>query len=397
MSYEMAALSKRLVSSEIRELLKMTRKPGIISFGGGLPDASLFPIAEITRITARVLQDKGYLALQYGPTSGEPEFIDALAAHQAEFGEDVSAEEICVTSSSQQGLDLLTLLFLDPGSPVVMELPSYLGSIQVFRRAGADMRGVPMDEEGMRLNEMEKVLNDLAREGKRARFIYTIPDFQNPTGVSMSLERRHALLEIARQRNIPVVEDSPYRELAFSREILPSLWTLAEGKGVIGMKTFSKMLFPGMRIGWLQAEPELISRLIMTKQSVDLCTPPFNQLILSAFLREGGMREGIRKAIACYRPKLEAMLEALEAHMPEGVIWSRPEGGMFLWVRLPESIDAKAIFPLAIEENVAYVTGSSFHCDGSGASTLRLNYSFPSVEQIHEGIRRLAGVIRQAL
>jgi len=397
MSYVMSQLADRLVSSEIRELLKMTRKPGVISFGGGLPDAALFPVKDITEITAEVLKEKGYLALQYGPTAGEPEFIEALIQHQADFGETVSPEQICVTSSSQQGIDLLTLLFLDVDSPVVMELPSYLGSIQAFRRAGADMRGVPMDDDGMRIDHLEAVLNALESQGKQARLIYTIPDFQNPAGVSMSVERRRQLLKVARDRHIPVVEDSPYRELVFKGEPLPSLWTLADGEGVIGMKTFSKMLFPGMRMGWLQGEAELITKLAMVKQSVDLCTPSFTQLILSAFIRRGLMRKGIDAARECYRPKLEAMLESLAAHMPEGVSWSTPRGGMFLWVRLPEQVDAKAIFPKAVENNVAYVIGRAFHCDGKGHNSLRLNYSFPSVEQIREGIRRLAEVIRTAL
>lgn len=397
MNYEMSKLAGRLVSSEIRELLKMTRKPGVISFGGGLPDPALFPVDDIIQITEQVLREKGYLALQYGPTIGEPEFIEALVQHQADFGEIVTPDQVCVTSSSQQGIDLLTLLFLDENSPVVLEKPSYLGSIQAFRRAGADMRGVPMDDDGLRTDLLEEVLDQIEKEGKRARFIYVIPDFQNPAGVSMSVERRGHLLRIAEARNIPIVEDSPYRELTFAGEPLPSLWTLAKGKGIIGMKTFSKMLFPGMRMGWLQGEPDLITKIAMVKQSVDLCTPSFTQLILSEFIRKGKMRKGIEASRECYKPKLEAMLEALETHMPEGVTWSTPGGGMFLWVRLPEQVDAKAIFPQAIENKVAYVIGKAFHCDGTGHNSLRLNYSFPSVEQIREGIRRLAMVIKQAL
>ena len=252
------------------------------------------------------------------------------------------------------------------------------------------MRGVTMDDDGMRMDHLERVLDGMEKEGKRPRMIYTIPDFQNPAGVSMNVERRLALLRLAGERNIPVVEDSPYRELTFQGEPLPSLWTLAKGKGVIGMKTFSKVLFPGMRMGWLQADAQLITRLAMVKQSVDLCTPSFTQLILAEFIRRGRMRAGIEAARACYRPKLETMLKALEAHMPEGVTWSRPRGGMFLWVRLPEQVDAKAIFPKAVENKVAYVIGRAFHCDGSGHNSLRLNFSFPSIDQIGEGIRLLA-------
>jgi len=397
MSYEFSGVSNRIVRSEIREILKWTRKPGVISFGGGLPDPSLFPLKEIAEITAEVLETKGYLALQYGPTQGEPEMLEALAEHMNAFDDTVSVEQLCVTSSSQQGLDLISLLFLDAGAPIVLELPSYLGGVQAFRRCGADMRGVPMDGEGMKIDDLKSALDRLDGEGKKPRFIYAIPDFQNPSGITMSLERRKALLEIAREREVPIVEDSPYRELSFTGEVLPSLWKLSNGKGVIMLKTFSKALFPGMRMGWAAAEPFLIDKLVMLKQSVDLCTPSFTQLILATYIKRGKMRETIAKAIACYKPKRDAMLEALERYMPGGVTWSRPSGGMFLWLTLPDHIDTREIFMTAIEHNVAYVIGRPFHCDNSGGNTLRLNYSFPSVEQIGEGIRQLADAIREVL
>jgi 2-aminoadipate transaminase len=397
MNCEYSKTSKRIFRSEIRELLKYTRKPGIISFGGGLPDASLFPIREIADITAKVLEEKGYLALQYGPTSGEPEMLEALLGHMAEFGDKATDKEICVTSSSQQGLDLLTLLFLDEDMPVVMELPSYIGGVQVFRRSGAEMIGVPMDSEGMELDNLERTLDRLDKSGRQPRFIYAIPDFQNPSGVTMTLERRKRLIEIAQSRDIPLVEDSPYRELSFTGEVLPSLWTLSGGKGVVMLKTFSKILFPGMRMGWIIADEQCIDKIVMLKQSVDLCTPSFTQLILAEYIKRGKMRESIGKAIECYRPKLDAMLAALEEHMPGEVEWSRPTGGMFIWLTFPERIDTKEIFNTVIEHNVAYVIGHPFHCDGSGANTLRLNYSFPAIEKINTGIERLAAAIKEVL
>jgi len=397
MSYTFSQMSKRIVRSEIREILKWSRKPGVISFGGGLPDADLFPIQDIIDITNDVLTNKGFLALQYGPTQGENEFLEALKEHMAAFGETATVEEICVTSSSQQGLDLLAMLFIDNGDPIIMELPSYLGSIQAFRRCGADMYGVPMDEMGMDLKKLSSILDTLEKQNKKPRFIYVIPDFQNPSGITMSLERRKELIEIARKREILLVEDSPYRELSFTGEILPSLWTLAGGKGVLMLKTFSKMLFPGMRMGWLVAEKDLIEKMEMLKQSVDLCTPSFNQLILASYIKQGKMKRTIEKAIECYRPKKEAMLKVLADNMPKEAWWSKPHGGMFLWVRLPEGIDTKEIFMKAIENNVAYVIGRPFHCDNSGGNTLRLNYSFPSIEQIEKGIAQLAQVIKQAL
>jgi 2-aminoadipate transaminase len=397
MNYQFSDISKRIVRSEIRELLKWTRKPGIISFGGGLPDASLFPVEDIIKITGEVLRTKGYLALQYGPTSGEPEMLEALIAHMKEFGEKAAVDQLCITSSSQQGIDLISLLFLDVDAPIILELPSYLGAVQAFRRCGADMRGIPLDSGGMDLGRLRKVLEQLDKEGKKPRFIYVIPDFQNPSGITMNLERRKELVKIAHERDILLIEDSPYRELSFTGDILPSIWTIAEGKGVIMLKTFSKVLFPGMRMGWLVSDASIIDKLDMLKQSVDLCTPSFNQLILAAYIKQGKMKKTIEKAIECYRPKSAAMLAALEKYMPAGVTWSKPTGGMFLWVTLPEKIDTMAIFKTAVDHNVAYVIGRPFHCDNSGNNSMRLNYSFPSIEQIDEGIKRLASAIKQCL
>lgn len=397
MSYIFSDISKRIVRSEIREILKWSRKPGVISFGGGLPDPDLFPLKEITDITAKVLNQKGYLALQYGPTKGEDVMLEALVEHMSEFGDQASLDEVCVTSSSQQGLDMLSILFLDENSPVVMELPSYLGAIQVFKRCGADMRGVPLNEDGMDMVILRKTLDDLKKDGKKPRFIYVIPDFQNPSGITMTLEKRKELLQIAREEDIPIVEDSPYRELSFTPETLPSLWMLSGRKGVIMLKTFSKVLFPGMRMGWLVGEPDTIEKMVMLKQSVDLCTPSFSQLILAEFIKMGKMKQTIDNAIRCYKPKSDAMLKALEEYMPNGVSWSKPSGGMFLWVELPETIDTKEIFMTAIEHNVAYVIGNPFHCDNSGKNTMRLNYSFSSVEQIQTGIKQLAEVIKKIL
>ena len=397
MNCEYSMTSKRIRRSEIRELLKYSRKPGVISFGGGLPDASLFPLDEIAEITPKVLKEKGYLALQYGPTPGEPEMVEALRGHMAEFGDEADPGQICVTSSSQQGLDILTLLFLEEDTPVIMELPSYIGGVQAFQRSGARMIGVPMDSDGMDLDALEAKLDDLDREGKKARFIYAIPDFQNPSGVTLSLERRKRLIEIAHAKTIPLVEDSPYRELSFTGKTLPSLWALSGGKGVIMMKTFSKVLFPGMRMGWLVADVDCIDKIVMLKQSVDLCTPSFTQLILAEYIRRGKMKASIERAIACYKPKLNTMLAALKKHMPREVRWSEPTGGMFLWLTLPENIDSRAIFETVIGHNVAYVIGQPFHCDGSGANTLRLNYSFPVKDQIEIGIERLAAAIMQVL
>ena len=394
MTYSFSNLSKNIKRSEIREILKWTRKPGLISFGGGLPDSGLFPLKEIADITKEVLDTKGFLALQYGQTKGEPEMIEALCQHMKEFGDEATIENVCVTSSSQQGLDLLSLLMLDEKSPIIVEMPTYLGALQAFHRHNAKMTGIPMDNDGMKMDVLEETL---AKMEEKPRFIYTIPDFQNPSGITMSVDRRKKLIEIAQKYDVPIVEDSPYRELRYVGETLPSIWTLSGGKNVIMLKTFSKILFPGMRMGWVVAEEDIVDKFVVLKQSVDLCTPPFNQLILANYIKKGMMKITIEKAKKCYKQKKDAMLESLEKYMPESVKWSEPEGGMFLWMELPEHIDTKEIFMTAVEHNVAYVIGAPFHHDGRGKNTMRLSYSFPSVDQIRDGVERLSKMVKSIL
>ena len=395
MEIKYSLCSGRTSSSEIRELLRYTRMKGVISFAGGLPDSSLFPTEQIARITKEVMDEKGLLALQYGPTPGEPEFIDSLILHMKNFDEEATSEQILVTSSSQQGLDLLSLALLDPGDEIVMELPSYLGAIQAFGRSGARMTGIPLGTAGMPSGELEEVLRRKHEANTPVKFIYVIPDFQNPSGVVMSLENRMRLLDIATRYNTLVVEDSPYREIRFTGTTMPSLWTLANGQGVIQLKTFSKMLFPGMRLGWLVAAKEITAKLALMKQSVDLCTPTFNQLIIARYINEGLMKATIARAVDLYRQKSACMIAALEKNMPSYVKFTRPEGGMFLWVTLPEGADTKEMVEEAAANGVVYVTGRPFHCNGEGSNNMRLNYSYPSTEQLETGIARLANTIRK--
>jgi 2-aminoadipate transaminase len=395
MEINYSEFAKRIKGSEIRELLKYSRMQGIISFAGGLPDPGLFPLDDISRITKEVLNEKGLLALQYGPTPGEPEFIEALVRHMSDFGEATTPDQICVTSSSQQGLDLLSLIMVDNGAEIIMELPSYLGAIQAFERAGAAMTGIKMREDGMDLDQLETVLKSKVEKNQKVRFIYTIPDYQNPSGIVMSLEKRKQLLDIASRWGVPVVEDSPYREISFTGTTLPSLWSLSDGKGVIQLKTFSKMLFPGMRLGWIVAQREITDKFALMKQSVDLCSPTFNQLIVAKYIKEGKMKTTIERAKELYIKKNACMLNALRQNMPEYVSWSEPKGGMFLWLTLPEYVDTKEMIPMAASNKVFYVTGKPFHCDGSGKNTLRLNYSFPTFEQIDTGIQSLAQTIKE--
>jgi 2-aminoadipate transaminase len=392
-NYEFSQEAGRVVRSEIREMLKWSRRADTVSFGGGLPDPALFPIADLEEIQTFVLEKKGYLALQYGPTPGEPEALEAFSRQMAAAGDMARTENLCVTSSSQQALDLLALLLVDPGSPVVVEVPSYVGALQAFGRAGADFRPVPLGPNGMDIGRLEACLLALDAEGKKPRFIYTIPDFQNPAGVTMDLASRKRLLDLARDRGILVVEDSPYRDLAFDGKALPSLWTLSGGEGVILLKTLSKMLFPGFRLGWMAAEPSIADRLVVLKQSVDLCSSSFVQLVAAEYMNRGLLQGTIEKARKLYRPKRDAMLAGLDAVLPPGSTRSAPEGGVFLWASLPEGYDATRILRRGLELGVAFVTGGAFHCDGGGKSSMRLNFSFPSIKDIGVGCARLGQAI----
>jgi 2-aminoadipate transaminase len=393
--YEYSDTARRIVRSEIREMLKWSRRADTISFGGGLPDPALFPVAELEDIQKIVLDRKGYLALNYGPTPGEPEALEAFARHLSTSGDAAVVENLCVTSSSQQALDLIALLLIDPGSPVIVEIPSYVGGLQAFGRAGADFRGVPLGIDGMDLDALEEELLRLDREQKRPRLIYTIPDFQNPAGVTMSLANRRRLLEIASARGILVIEDSPYRELAFNGKALPSLWSLSGGQGVVLLKTLSKMLFPGFRLGWLAAEPEVADKLIVLKQSVDLCTSSFVQLVAAEYFNRGLLEGTIERARTLYRPKRDAMLAGLDKALPPGSTRSEPSGGVFLWATLPEGWDSTAVLKRGLELGVAFVTGGAFHCDGGGQRSMRLNFSFPSIEAIGLGCERLGAAIAE--
>jgi len=395
--YYFSTMASRMRRSEIRELLKLTRQPGTISFGGGLPDPNIFPRKAVEEAAVRAIREQGNLALQYSPTEGEPFMKEEAAAFMTRLGDEISAEEIIVVSSSQQALDLLSKVFIDPGDAVIIERPSYVGALQSFRAFGAEFHGVDIDSEGIIPSALEEKILELRKADKKARFIYLIPDFQNPSGINLSIERRKQVIEIASRHNILIVEDSPYRELRFEGELLPSVRSLDKEGRVIQMKTFSKIFVPGFRIGWLSAPPEVLDKLVMSKQSTDLCTSAFVSMISGYLLKDGHIEKQIEISKEVYVKKCRTMLDALEKYMPEleGLSWSKPEGGMFLWVRLPEYMDTLEMIPDAVEAKVAYVIGSAFYTDGSGKNTMRLNYSYPSHEQIREGIKRLAGIVEK--
>jgi len=388
--------ANRMRRSEIRELLKLTRKPDIISFAGGLPAPDLFPIEEFKEIAVKVLEENGATALQYGPTEGNPGLIEQLVAFEKRAGVDITPEQVLVTTASQQGLDLVAKAFISEGDPIVLGLPSYLGGLQAFRTYGAEMHGVAHDEHGMKIDALKATLEKLHNLGKTPKFIYIVPDFQNPSGVTMPKERRLEVLGLARKYNTIVIEDTPYRELRFAGNDEPPFILLDDEERVVTLHTFSKILIPGFRVGWLISKNKpVLDKLVMGKQSADLCTASFGQMILAEYMRRGLLEKQIALIRKVYKEKRDIILEAFEKHMPkiDGLSWTVPEGGLFLWIRLPEYMSSTEMFPKAIDKKVAYVVGSAFYCDAGGTNSMRINFSYATKEQIKEGAKRLAEVI----
>jgi 2-aminoadipate transaminase len=394
----LATVNRRTKASVIRELLKLTNKPEVISFAGGLPSPQTFPYEALADMAARIIKTNSKTALQYGPTDGLPELkAQIVKLLREEEGINVSPANILVTTASQQALDLVGRSFIDPSDPILVELPSYIGGLQVFNSYGAKLMGVKADDHGMLIEDLEAKLAKLRQEEEHYKFVYIVPDFQNPSGVTLTQERRLELIKLSERYNVLLIEDSPYREVRFEGEAPEMLYKLDTTHNVISLFTFSKTLAPGLRLGFILADERIIQKMAILKQSLDLCTSSLNQLLAAEFLKSGVAREHIAYVKDLYRARKNAMLQALERYMPEGVTWTKPEGGLFLWVRLPEHMNADELFSEAIKENVAYVIGSAFHCDGGGQNTMRLNFSYPTEEQIDEGIKRLAKVVKANL
>lgn len=394
----LSAGARVMTRSLIRELLKLTRRGGIISFAGGLPDPATFPVAELTAISGELLGHEARLVLQYGPTEGDARLRDQLAKWMAKDGIRAGRDQILVTMGSQQGLDLIGRVFLDPGDLVVVEVPTYMAALQVFRGYRAEAVGVPQDDDGLRIDLLDQTLARLRREGRHPKLIYVVPDFQNPSGVTLASDRRGMLLDLARAYRTLVVEDNPYRELRYEGAAPPPIAALDRDSRVIYLSTFSKTLCPGLRIAWAAASEEIIRQFVTAKQGMDLCCPAFTQAMAAEYCAQGHIYARIPQIVALYRRKRDAMLAALAREMPPGVTWTRPQGGVFLWVRLPEGMDSEALLPAAVEEaGVAYVVGTGFHADGGGRNAMRLNFSFPSEAEIEEGIRRLGQLVRKNL
>ena len=398
----LATAPRRTKASVIRELLKLTNKPGVISFAGGLPDPEVFPYDFIVDSVKRIMDKKGRIALQYGPTEGLPELKDEFIKFlEKEEGIKTKHENLLVTTASQQALDLVGRLFIDASDPVIVELPSYMGGLQVFKSYGCDFVGVKMTEDGIITTELEEKLKWLKDQDEHYKFVYIVPDFQNPSGVTLSEKKRKRIVELSEKYNVVIIEDSPYRQIRFEGKAPKMIYKIdKESKNtdnIISIFTISKTFAPGLRIGIILAHEQIIKKFVILKQSLDLCTSSINQLIAADFFATGEFYRHVEKVKKVYKQKKDAMLASLEKYMPEGVTWTKPEGGLFLWVRLPEYISADEMFEDAIKENVAYVIGSAFHVDGSGKNTMRLNFSYPTLYEIEEGIKRLARAIKKRM
>jgi len=391
--------AKGMKKSEIRELLKLISKPGIISFAGGLPAPDLFPVKEIKEITNYVLENEGKQALQYGATEGNASLREALLKFLAKEGINLTMDQLFIITSSQQGLDLVGKIFLDAGDVVLCGKPTYVGAIQAFHSYRGQMRGVELDDGGISIESLEREINSLINtQCKKPKFIYVVPDFQNPSGITLGIERRKQLIQLAEKYDLIIIEDSPYRQLRFEGEPEPPLISL-NSERVLSLYTFSKILLPGFRLGWMAGPKDLIQKAIMAKQAVDLCAPPFNQAIFAELLKRGLLEKQIEKIIVAYKEKRDYMLDRLETYMSgiEGIKWTKPKGGLFLWITLPEHLDSTEMFMTAVEKKVAYVVGSAFDPEGADRRTMRLNFSFATMEEIDKGIQRLAEVIKEKL
>ncbi len=396
----LAAATRRTKASVIRELLKITNKPEIISFAGGLPAPATFPAGYLAEMAAHLLREHSRVALQYGPTEGLPELKEQIIKFlREEEGIEVQPTNILITTASQQALDLVGRTFIDPQNPVLVELPSYIGGLQVFSSYGAQLIGVRADDDGLLVDDLEAKLQNLRREEEHYKFVYIVPDFQNPSGVTLTAQRRRDLIRVSEQYDVLLVEDSPYRQIRFEGEAPRMLYKLDTTHNVVSLFTFSKTLAPGLRLGFIVAHEQIIQKMAIQKQSLDLCTSSLSQLLAAEFLKSGLFKTHVQEIKTLYKGKKDAMLRALQRYMPveEGVSWTKPQGGLFLWLRLPAGMNADELFHEALKQNVAYVIGSAFHCDGSGQNTMRLNFSYPSEEQIDEGIKRLANVVKSRL
>jgi 2-aminoadipate transaminase len=390
-----AERTKVMKSSAMRDLMALTERPEVISLAGGWPDTSTFPPDSYAALMSTVASQSCARALQYGPTEGLSLVKSCIAEVMQAEGVEIDVDELLVTTGGQQVIDLVCKTLVDPGDVVVCEAPTYPGAVPTFCAYEADVVQVSMDRDGMRTDELETTLARLEREGRRPKFIYTVPTFHNPAGVTLSLERRHELVRIANEHELLVLEDNPYGLLRYEGTPLPTLRSLDGGAFVIYASTFSKILSPGVRLGWAAAPGPVLEKMNIGKQASDLCSSSISQYFVSAYFESRPWEEYVRSLIEIYRRRRDVMLDALAEQFPREAEWTHPQGGLFIWATLPDYIDTTDLLARALDERVAFVPGRAAFLDGRGGSSMRLNFSGVGEEQIREGIRRLGEVVRE--
>ena len=385
---------ERMQASEIRELLKLTAQPDIISFAGGLPAPELFPVEEIAKVSHDLVEKEGRALLQYATTEGRPTLRAKIAKRMKDkYHTEVNPDDILITTGSQQCLDFAGKLFLDPGDVVLCESPSYLGALNAFNAYEPNFVEVPTDDGGLIPEELDKILETTPN----CKFIYVIPDFQNPTGRTWSMERRKAFMEVVNKHNLPVLEDNPYGELRYEGEILPSLKSLDTKGLVMFLGTFSKIFCPGLRLGWVAAEHSVVEEFVKIKQSADLHTSNFDQGVADAYMDNYDLDAHVEEIKALYRKRRDLIVKTMEEEFPAGVEFTRPQGGLFLWVTLPEGVSAKTVFHKCIEMKVAAVIGDAFYPNDKTDRSLRVNYSNMTEDRIVEGVKRMTKAIKECM
>lgn len=390
-----STLASGLKASEIREILKLTTQPEIISFAGGLPAPEFFPIEELKKVDAEILEKEGMQAVQYGTTEGYLLLREKIAEHmKTAFGVDCSAEELMITSGSQQGLSLLSQIFLDPDDVVLVESPTYLGAINAFTLQHPRFIEVPTDEQGIIPEALEKILQE---HGKAVRLMYVIPEFQNPTGITWTEERRKAFMKVVGAYDFPIIEDDPYGELRYDGEKMKALKSLDTKGQLIFLGSFSKIFMPGLRLAWMAASPEILDKAVKLKQAVDLQSSSFAQRQAYYYMKRYDINEHVRNLVQVYGKRRTLMCETMKQYFPQGVTFTYPEGGLFTWVTLPEGMDATALMPKVLAEKVAYVPGGPFYPHGGHRNHFRLNYSNMPEDRIVEGVKRLAAVLTEEM
>ncbi|TMK63415.1 MAG: PLP-dependent aminotransferase family protein [Actinobacteria bacterium] len=390
-----AARTREMKSSAMRDMMAITQRPEVISLAGGLPETGSFPPESFAAAAQRIAAESCARALQYGPTEGLDEVKVCITEVMAAEDMPVDLDDMIVTTGGQQVIDLVTKTLIDPGDVIVAEGPTYPGAVPTFSSYQAHVVHIDVDSDGMRVELMEDVLDQLERDGRRTKFVYTVPSFQNPAGVTMSLERRRKLVEIANRRELLVLEDNPYGLLRYEGAPLPTLRALDGGVYVMYLGTFSKILSPGIRLGWIVAPPPVLEKVNLGKQAADLCTSTLTQLMVRAFFDQGIWRDYVDSLNEIHRCRRDAMLDALAEFFPPQAEWTRPAGGLFVWVTLPDFIDTTDLLARALRDNVAFVPGEGAFLDGRGRSSMRLNFSGSDEDTIREGVRRIGEVVAE--